>query len=107
MADSADRATVWSTAFRSSFGQGQHSALKLEGVHSPVRVPLEVVDDLARSAKALERLGIWMLSSCLRQVEGVTHHQPNLLRKRLQVLPIQMSGLTEDTITAFSMPVLE
>ena len=31
MADSADRATVWSTAFRSSFGQGQVLQDALDG----------------------------------------------------------------------------
>jgi len=33
MADSADRATVWSTAFRSSFGQGQDVATRHRNKH--------------------------------------------------------------------------
>src|SRR2546425_11840804 len=37
MADSADRATAWSTAFRSSFGQGQgEERLRLAGIQDPV-----------------------------------------------------------------------
>jgi hypothetical protein len=51
MADSADRATVWLTAFRSSFGQGQLP----DGVEGPRQGEVEAQDGAERHDQARER----------------------------------------------------
>ena len=67
--------------------QDEHSLLELHRVDGAIRAAGIVLDYLknASTAKAFERLRCVMLTTSLREVQGVTEELPDVGRKRHQV----------------------
>lgn len=69
--------------------KGEYNSLQLDRVDRPVRVAVEVVDDLEYpgTPEASQWLRVWVLAANLGQVERLAHDQPYVFGKRPEVLP--------------------
>jgi len=77
--------------------KGEDNPLQLDRVDRPVRVAVEVVDQLEDpgTPEASKRLCVRVLAADLGQVERVAHDQPHVFGERLEVLPF--FGLGRDS----------